>query len=53
MFTGVASRPASAESLIRPAASSKSNARPSFVGSLGIAISAPFLRSASFVTFFE
>ena len=41
------------ESLIKPALCSKSNARPSFVGSFGIAIFAPFFRSASDFTLLE
>ena len=50
---GVASRPAEAESLIKPADCKRRSALPSLVGSLGIAIVAPFFRSAKLATFFE
>ena len=43
--SGMASRPASALSLMRPADWRRRRALPSFVGSLGIAMTAPFGRS--------
>ncbi|MNC73567.1 hypothetical protein D3C75_1247870 [compost metagenome] len=48
---GVAFRPASGRSLIRPLACSSSSARPPLVGSFGSAMRAPSFNSASDLIF--
>ena len=50
---GVASKPDLSESLIKPADCKRRSALPSLVGSLGIAIVAPFFKSESEDTFLE